>query len=188
MKTITLKPSPLTIHFNTRSLPIPLNHSATQCQVHRLCVRLASWPGPHPPWPWPPRRLHQPPMAGRQAHSATKEAPPQKQKERLNAALLLLWEALQYVTPYIENTLYIILIVYSHSQWKDLFFFFTWRLAKVKFWYEVQKNKIKQCDFLKVTVYAKFTFAIDFWKSTVSLASMNSGHLDNGLPLLPPHL
>lgn len=26
------------------SLPILLIHSSTQCQVHRLCVRLANWP------------------------------------------------------------------------------------------------------------------------------------------------
>lgn len=38
---------------NTSNLPVLLIHSATQCQVHRLCIRLASWPRPRPPWPWP---------------------------------------------------------------------------------------------------------------------------------------
>lgn len=39
--------------WNTSNLPVLLIHSATQCQVHRLCIRLASWPRSHPPWPWP---------------------------------------------------------------------------------------------------------------------------------------
>lgn len=146
MKTITLKPSPLTIHFNTRSLPIPLNHSATQCQVHRLCVRLASWPGPHPPWPWPPRRLHQPPMAGRQAGPLGYKGGPSTKTERTAECCTAAFMRGPAICDPIhwKYTVYHFNRVQSQSV-KESFFF-------------LQKNKIKQCDFLKVTVLRKIHF------------------------------
>lgn len=43
-RTLEKHPSSMAIHWNPSSPSVLLIHSATQCQVRRLCIRLASWP------------------------------------------------------------------------------------------------------------------------------------------------